>query len=140
MTLECYERLRGLKMGKYAPISRRWFPWRCPASAVGLLELFPLLSQLGELVVNQFCRKLNKRGFLVRPPVSHRGHRSLGPRDPSRTGTDVAPRPTSIPQTGASSSELGSLRNSDATQRSEGLESRGLVLQTCQMSRKHARH
>lgn len=63
MTLECYERLRGLKMGKYAPISRRWFPWRCPASAVGLLELFPLLSQLGELVVNQFCRKLNERGF-----------------------------------------------------------------------------
>lgn len=65
MTLECYDRLRGLKMGKYAPISRRWFPWRCPASAVGLLELFPLLSQLGKLVVNQFCRKLNtvKRNF-----------------------------------------------------------------------------
>lgn len=126
MTLECYKRLRGLKMGKYAAISRRWFPWHCPASAVGLLELFPLLSQLGKLVVNQFCRKLNKSEFLVRPPVldfSRRGHLSLGSHDPSRTGTDVAPHPTSIPQTGASSSELGSLRNSDATQRSEGLKS-----------------
>lgn len=41
MTLECYEPLRGLKMGKYAPIPGD-HSLGTHASAVSLLEIFPL--------------------------------------------------------------------------------------------------
>lgn len=50
MTLECYKRLRGLKMGKYAPIpgdhSRGTH-----VSAVSLLEIFPLSDTLPTVTV-----------------------------------------------------------------------------------------